>query len=37
MMDLFAQLQAQFPDSVGIHVQGHDENGTFSYQVDESE
>ena len=37
MMGLFAQLQAQFPDSVGIHVQGHDENGTFSYQVDESE
>ena len=35
-MGLFEQLQAQFPDSVGIHVQGHDENGAFSYQIDES-
>ena len=35
-MGLFAQLQVQFPDSVGIHVQGHDENGAFSYQIDES-
>ena len=35
-MGLFEQLQAQFPDSVGIHVQGHDEKGAFSYQIDES-